>query len=251
MRDTGDVAIDEGALQRGELQLCEAVGTAHGVDGEQVVPGMLRVVRALPDFLPVAEVGLHRLRDGDQVFHLRLDRLAFVDDADGLLLFDERLGGFLEFQPIALHLGPDERLGPVDPGSAQLDLVAGELAAEGTPAEAIARFQDHRLVAVFHAVARCGHAGEAAADDHHVVVAIGILRLALLSRYHRADLSGTHRGHRAGSADHSSITEKLAAAYAVTVFVSHIHTFHCCRNALRQLPKHARAWIGEIGRRCQ
>ncbi|MNT39416.1 hypothetical protein D3C72_1756620 [compost metagenome] len=61
----------------------------------------------------------------------------------------------------------------MDPGAAELDLVPGELAAEGTAAQAVAGFQQQRAVAVLHAVAGRRHAGEAAADDHHVVVAVG------------------------------------------------------------------------------
>ncbi|MNJ59923.1 hypothetical protein D3C77_556300 [compost metagenome] len=87
MGNTSDIGVDEAVLQRGELQLLEAIGTAHGIDGEQLLPRVLGVVGAFPEFGRLGKIVLERLRDTDQFLKLGLDRLAFVNDANRLAFF--------------------------------------------------------------------------------------------------------------------------------------------------------------------
>ena len=56
----------------------------------------------------------------------------------------------------------------VNPGAAELQLVTVVRRGVSPTAQAIARFDQHRASTAHRQLARGGHAGEAAADDHDV-----------------------------------------------------------------------------------
>ncbi|MNN44566.1 hypothetical protein D3C81_1588610 [compost metagenome] len=137
----------------------------------------------------------------------------------------------------------------MDPGAAEFDLMAGELAAEGAPAEAVTSFENHRLVAVFHAVARGSHACEAATDDHHVVVAISIPGAAPLTGNGRPDRHRTSCHRRACRAYYAHIPDEFPAAYTVRLLSCHAVTFLRCHQCLAAVAwKHARTQESEADR---
>ncbi|MNN29363.1 hypothetical protein D3C81_1429620 [compost metagenome] len=125
--------------------------------------------------------------------------------------------GFDDLQAIALGLGPDERLRPVNPGTTQLHLVAGELGTEGTAAKAIARLQQQCLVTVLATVTSCGDASESAADDHHVVIATCGLAAVLFSGHGicHNPCARHHNRTGPGAAQETTTTDALGAVFFI------------------------------------
>ena len=112
----------------------------------------------------------------------------------------------------------------MNPGSAQLHLVAGELGAEGATAKAIARLQHQRLVAILATVTGGGDTGEAAADHHHVVIATRGLAAFLFSAHGIChDPCACHHNRASPGATQETTTTD---ALGVVFFIGHRPTPH-------------------------
>ena len=133
--------------------------------GTDRIPTVILIVRALPNLLGLRKEQLKALQKFSQLIFLQIIHLPVNLDGNPL---GNTTGSFLNLQAVALLFRPNKRLGPVNPGSAQLHMEAVHLLEPGTTTQAIAGLKQQHIEATVFEITGRRNPSETTTNDNNI-----------------------------------------------------------------------------------